>query len=448
MKRTSCLLALAVLPALLHARTVVRGTCDDNEGRTVTLYRCIDGHDESCASAEVAADGTFCISCDALIEGYYVVVSHVKMRHAIYLCDGMEVNVTLGGGEMRIAEGYPEALSSHLLWEEAVREPLMHAAFHVGVPGASSVESGEFCAEMSVLREVASRLLSRPRLSVADSLLALRVGADMAFAVIAYEMGHGMEQEGEAMVEEALLEADRVFADSRFASLPFAADMLVAYVNLVAVGRDMARDDYALRSQLISRPMLREAYLCKMVQGMRFYEQVADLQRSVADSVISPYFLSCMEQAKESLAWSRPGQPATAFKGVTPDGGELSLDQFRGKVVVIDVWATWCVPCIKMMPHFKRLAAELNSPDVEFLSVCLGVSVEIDRWKQLIVKHQMKGNLIFIDSWTKGFAKDYKVSSVPRFIVIDRNGNIASYSAPAPNTPRLKQLVVGLLNDK
>ena len=448
MKRTSCLLALAVLPALLHARTVVRGTCDNNEGQTVTLCRCIDGHDESRASSEVAADGTFSLSCDAIDEGYYVVVSPSKVRHAVYLRDGMEMEVVLSEGVMKIVEGYPESLSSQLLWEEAVRKPLLHAAFHVSVPGASTVESGEFCAEMSGLREVATRLLSHPKVSVADSLLALRVRADMAFAVIAYEAGHGIEQGGEAMVAGALSETESLFADSRFASLPFAADMLVAYVNLVAAGREIARDDYVLRSQLLSRPILQESYLCKIAQGMRFYEHVTDLQQRVSDSGFSPYFQSCMEQAKERLAWSRPGQPAPAFKGMTPDGGELSLNQFRGKVVVIDVWATWCVPCIKMMPHFKRLAAELDSPDVEFLSVCLGVSVEIDRWKQLIAKHQMKGNLIFIDSWTKGFAKDYNVSSVPRFIVIDRNGNIASYSAPAPNTPRLKQLVVGLLNDK
>ena len=148
---------------------------------------------------------------------------------------------------------------------------------------------------------------------------------------------------------------------------------------------------------------------------------------------------------EQKLQWSKPGKNATTFSGVTPEGTTVSLDDFKGKVVVIDTWATWCVPCIKMMPHFKRLAKELSNPNVVFLSVCLGTSVEIDRWKDIVKKHQLEGNLIFISSWTKGFANDYRITSVPRFIVISREGKVASFAAPAPNTPQLKRLIMSLI---
>ena len=98
-----------------------------------------------------------------------------------------------------------------------------------------------------------------------------------------------------------------------------------------------------------------------------------------------------------------------------------------------------------MIPYFKKLEKELESPDLAFLSVCVGVWVENERWEKLIKEHQLSGNLIFIDSWTKGFAVDYHVTGVPRFMIIDREGRMVSFAAPAPTHPELKEMILKTL---
>ena len=97
-----------------------------------------------------------------------------------------------------------------------------------------------------------------------------------------------------------------------------------------------------------------------------------------------------------------------------------------------------------MIPYFKQLEEDLGS-DVTFLSVCVGTWVEKDRWKDLIKKYELKGNLIFIDSWTKGFAADYHVTGVPRFMIVDSEGRMVSFAAPAPKYPELKAMILKTL---
>ena len=100
-----------------------------------------------------------------------------------------------------------------------------------------------------------------------------------------------------------------------------------------------------------------------------------------------------------------------------PDSSSLALSELLGKVIVVDVWATWCSPCRMMMPYFKQLEKELEGEEVEFLSVCIGTSIEWDSWKEIIATEELAGHLIFINSWTKGFAKEYRIVGVPRFLI-------------------------------
>jgi cytochrome c biogenesis protein CcmG, thiol:disulfide interchange protein DsbE len=64
-----------------------------------------------------------------------------------------------------------------------------------------------------------------------------------------------------------------------------------------------------------------------------------------------------------------PGSPAPPFEVVTMDGEAVTLDDFRGQVVLLNVWATWCPPCIYEMPSMQRLYEELDEEDFEIVAV-------------------------------------------------------------------------------
>ena len=87
----------------------------------------------------------------------------------------------------------------------------------------------------------------------------------------------------------------------------------------------------------------------------------------------------------------------------------------------------------------------MEGEEIEFLSVCIGTFVEWDRWKKIIATEELTGHLIFINSWIKGFAKEYRIVGVPRFLIFDREGRIVSVNAPAPNKPALKKLILKTL---
>ena len=119
------------------------------------------------------------------------------------------------------------------------------------------------------------------------------------------------------------------------------------------------------------------------------------------------------------------GQVAPDFTLNTPEGTPLSLSSLKGKVVVIDFWASWCGPCRRENPHMVELYKELSPKGVEFL----GVSLDKDeaKWLKaieddgLIWKHV--SDLKF---WNSAAAKLYGVNSIPCTYLIDQNGTIVA----------------------
>ncbi len=142
------------------------------------------------------------------------------------------------------------------------------------------------------------------------------------------------------------------------------------------------------------------------------------------------------------------GKPSPKFEGyVDYKGGKKSLDSFKGKYVYIDVWATWCGPCIQQIPYLKKLEKEYHKKNIEFVSISTdesrrnGGSWEAaeKKWRKFVKEKQLSG----IQLWSGkdfSFQQAYEISGIPRFILIDPDGNIVDANAPRPSDPRLKTL--------
>ena len=114
------------------------------------------------------------------------------------------------------------------------------------------------------------------------------------------------------------------------------------------------------------------------------------------------------------------GTQAPDWSLSTPGGSSVSLSRLRGKVVVLDFWATWCGPCIKAMPDVQKLHEKYKGKKVAVLGVNTG---ERDGDPAAF----MKDNNYTYGLLLKGddVAKAYKVSSIPTFYVIGKDGKIA-----------------------
>jgi thiol-disulfide isomerase/thioredoxin len=146
------------------------------------------------------------------------------------------------------------------------------------------------------------------------------------------------------------------------------------------------------------------------------------------------------------------GRPSPKFENyVDFKGGKKSLDSFKGKYVYIDVWATWCRPCIQQIPYLQTLEKEYHNKNIEFVSISTdesrrsGGSWEAaeKKWRAFVKKNNMTG----VQLWSGqdfSFQQAYQINSIPRFILIDPEGEIIDSNVSRPSDPRLKSLLNSL----
>ena len=143
------------------------------------------------------------------------------------------------------------------------------------------------------------------------------------------------------------------------------------------------------------------------------------------------------------------GKPAPLSVLKDAKGTEHTFAEFKGKYLVVDVWATWCSSCLKKMPLFLALSEKYRDRnDIAFITLSIDRSKAKERWLKALEKHRMTSllNLIPDKDCASPFEDDYFVSGVPRYLVIDKAGNLVTAFAPSPGNG-LEELVEKLLND-
>ncbi|UPQ79049.1 TlpA family protein disulfide reductase [Flavobacterium azooxidireducens] len=149
----------------------------------------------------------------------------------------------------------------------------------------------------------------------------------------------------------------------------------------------------------------------------------------------------------EILKGIAKGLPSPTFDYENINGGKTSLESLKGKFVYIDVWATWCGPCIREIPALKEVEKEYHGKNIEFVSISIDDQKDLEKWKKMVADKELKGIQLFADNaWESDFVKKYAIDGIPRFILLDTEGKIINSDAPRPSDAKLKELLkeVGL----
>ena len=130
-------------------------------------------------------------------------------------------------------------------------------------------------------------------------------------------------------------------------------------------------------------------------------------------------------------------------------GGSTSLSDLIGKYVYIDVWATWCGPCIREIPSLQKIEKEYHNKNIYFVSLSIDdrnrPKYNYEAWRKMIIERELTGIQLFADNaWKTEFTAAYGIDSIPRFLLIDPDGNIVSGNAPRPSDPALVELFTSL----
>jgi thiol-disulfide isomerase/thioredoxin len=111
---------------------------------------------------------------------------------------------------------------------------------------------------------------------------------------------------------------------------------------------------------------------------------------------------------------------APAFTITTIDGERVSLDDLRGKVVLMDFWATWCGPCREALPHLQKVAQKFQGQPLVILSVSL--DKDEAKWKDFVAKNNMTW-LQYRDGGFEGsLSRLFNVNAIPHTFTIDAYG--------------------------
>lgn len=114
------------------------------------------------------------------------------------------------------------------------------------------------------------------------------------------------------------------------------------------------------------------------------------------------------------------------------------LDDLKGEVVLIDVWASWCGDCLKAIPTINALKKEYGN---QITVLYLSMDKTQDDWKKAIEKYELDGVHYFIgrEKWSDVFGKSIELNWIPRFMVLDKKGNILLHRAEVADDQRIRE---------
>ena len=116
----------------------------------------------------------------------------------------------------------------------------------------------------------------------------------------------------------------------------------------------------------------------------------------------------------------------------------ISLSSFRGRLVYIDVWATWCGPCIAEIPSLDQLQKDYENKDIVFLSV--SVDTDKEAWEKMLTEYQLGGVQLWADGWSQ-ITKSYAIFGIPRFMLVDKSGELIAVDAPRPSSNEIRSMI-------
>jgi thiol-disulfide isomerase/thioredoxin len=139
--------------------------------------------------------------------------------------------------------------------------------------------------------------------------------------------------------------------------------------------------------------------------------------------------------------------PVDDFDKLVSVDGHTTIDingliaKNKGKVVILDFWASWCLPCREEFPASRFLKNYFKNDTVSF--IYLSEDKDIGKWKKVIQEEDLDidENFLFLDTDNSTFRKRFNITTIPRYIVINKDGQVVNSDAPRPSNPQLSVII-------
>lgn len=428
----------------------IAGVLAAEAGEKVSVYRVVDGELQFYDSAQVGEAGKFEFKMVIQDEGFYTIGWNEKRQHALYLKPGDRVNVKISDWFLQLKGRNSRENRTLYDWEGVVRKVRRESFFYDRLPKS---DRGVYQDFFPLLENAAGRMQScieavNTGNTKFDRLMKMKILYDMDLYALHYLEVPRVKspKNSELSSYYRTVVSKEKYMDNDILELPWGRWTMIEYIRF-ALLRDPSLDFSPEKAfSLVGTDELRGEYLLDYAE--RYYASYDEFERM--SERFGRFFNSGTRRERwdalrEQFVYSKPGTSAPDIVCTDRDGKRVALSDYRGKVVVVDVWATWCEPCREQMPYMQKLEEELRGENIVFITLCLGAKVERETWLRILEQDQMNGVQVFGDGWRGQFVKDYRVTGVPRFMVFDEDGCIVTVNAPRPSSPMLKNLIKTLL---
>ena len=181
----------------------------------------------------------------------------------------------------------------------------------------------------------------------------------------------------------------------------------------------------------------------RIVNSMNYASDKTGLKKltSAISTVKTPQYRDALTQRLDVLLKFGKGDAAINFSAVDLDGNPVDLNKLKGKVIYVDVWATWCGPCSDQMPSYEKLKQKYkDNGNVAFVS--LSIDDNAAYWKKNVAARKADGIQWLV---SRNKLLDYNVAGIPRAIIIDKSFRIANLYAPDPSSITTEKMINELL---
>lgn len=136
------------------------------------------------------------------------------------------------------------------------------------------------------------------------------------------------------------------------------------------------------------------------------------------------------------------GDKSPVFLFLDINGKKVSLKDFRGAYVLIDLWNTMCGPCKSQLPYLSKLEKKMKGKNIVFVSISSDRSKE--RWEKF-VKNEKLGGIQLHNGGDRSYMQAFGYETVPRFILLDKKGRIIERAMPRPSNPEMEEILMRLM---
>ncbi|MDR1502084.1 MAG: TlpA family protein disulfide reductase [Prevotella sp.] len=459
------LLALSCIGSLYsQGFSIVNGIWERGKPEAVKLFSIENGALYEIASANIDSENRFVFAFNPQKEGFYAIAlspTSVQNRYVFYFKPGDRLNLKVTAGSYELTDDNTPENKEMGKWHDFIF-PLEDKAVYFQRKNSTYVDF------FPLLDEKLDELKSYPVITTPNYLFN-RVFEDfkrndlLSAAINFIQTPRSAHPQGEDFGDyyrEINLPA--LTQNTSILNYPGGVSLVMgSYMTSARIMEQLANDgkktkytdiaDLLLIEQdahLIANDTIRGEIGILLARNIKTLSKYTEFKTKYGKIIVTDSQKKRMSDIELSLHKNVAGEEAIDFRFPDVTGKEFALSDFKGKVLYIDVWATWCGPCRKEFPAMKELEKQYhNNKDIVFVGVNVDISKDIQKWKDFLEKEQLPGIQIFAgDKANAELMKPYKISGIPRFILIGKDGKLVMADAPRPSSPEIKAALDSALN--